>query len=529
MARRGKRRIQDRGMSPFMAGLVAIVLICVGCYFGFTKANPFASPFKMSAAFKDVNDLKKGSQVRIAGVRVGTVTKVEGVEKGSELAEDGGGAIVHMEIDDRGLPIHADATAKVRPRIFLEGNWFVDLKPGSPSAPVVKEDAVIPVTQTSSPVQFGDLLDLLQSDTRQDLQIVLDEYGRALSDGGAEAANRSIKYWKPAFRDSAIVNEATLGTEEHDLSNYLKGAQKFAAGLDRDPRALKDLLTDFATTADAFASEDRNLTAAIRELPNTLAIGRSALGELNDSFPGLRRLAVAMRPAVRSSGPALDAQLPLVKQLRGLVRRNELRGLVADLEKVVPDLTELNEGGVDVQKELRLLSSCSNNVISPWRNDKIEDKAFPASGRVLEEQVKFFPGIAAESRNFDANGQFVRSLVNGIQYAYGFGDGRFGITGLPIQGVNPPKQNTVPPLNKDVPCETQQPPDLRTIPQDPPAAIKINHDAVPPAVRAAQQEQLVEWLRDTFKGTGVKVSDTPISLDDLPKLDKAIPFKVGQK
>ena len=34
------------------------------------------------------------------------------------------------EIDDKGLPIHKDATAKIRPRIFLEGNFFVDLQPG---------------------------------------------------------------------------------------------------------------------------------------------------------------------------------------------------------------------------------------------------------------------------------------------------------------------------------------------------------------------------------------------------------------
>ena len=42
-----------------------------------------------------------------------------------------------MEIDEKGLPIHKDATLKIRPRIFLEGNFFVDLKPGSPSSPTL--------------------------------------------------------------------------------------------------------------------------------------------------------------------------------------------------------------------------------------------------------------------------------------------------------------------------------------------------------------------------------------------------------
>ena len=97
----------------------------------------------------------------------------------------------------------------------------------------------------------------------------------------------------------------------------------------------------------------------------------------------------------------------------------------------------------------------------------------------------------------------MRSLVNGVENAYPLGDGRFGITGLPIEGVNPPKAAGVPPLNKDVPCETQQPPDLRTTPDAPPQAIKINHRSVPAEVVAAQREKAVEWLRSEIKARGL--------------------------
>jgi virulence factor Mce-like protein len=512
-------------MSPIAAGVVALVVIAVGIYFGFTKTNPFAQRFELQAAFKNVNDLKKGSPVRIAGVNVGKVTSVEGIDPQSELGQKGGGAIVHMEIQDKGLPIHEDATAKVRPRIFLEGNWFLDLHPGSPSAPAMKEGATIAVQRTAAPVQFGHILNALQSDTRQDLQKVLDEYGRALANGGAKGYNRSIDYWTGAFRDSAIVNEATLGTEEHDLSNWLRGQTKFANGLDRDPQALKSLLTDFATTADAFASEEHNLTLAIHELPLTLQAGQRALGQLNDAFPPFRQFIAEMRPAVRSSGPALDATLPLVKQLRGLVGDKELRGLVRDLVPLVPDLVELNEGGVGVQKQLRQLSSCTNEVIAPWRNSTIPDTVFPASGPVYQEQVKWMPGIAAESRNFDANGQYVRSLANGVENAYPFGDGRFGITGLPIEGVNPPPQPTRPPLEADVPCETQAPPDLRSNPAQPPARIKLNPNSVPADVRAAQHTAAVKWMRTELArvGSDIKVTDDILKPSQISQLTKALP------
>ena len=68
-----------------------------------------------------------------------------------------------MEINDDGLPIHEDATAKIRPRIFLEGNFFVDLQPGTPRARRSPDGDTIKVTQTATPVQLDQVLTALQS------------------------------------------------------------------------------------------------------------------------------------------------------------------------------------------------------------------------------------------------------------------------------------------------------------------------------------------------------------------------------
>ncbi len=491
--------VKHRGMTKgqyFRYGLISLVIMGIAVFFGFTKWNPFADRFEFSGAFRTANDIKKGSAVRIAGVNIGKVTAVEPGPDDS--------AIVRMQVRNSGLPIHTDARLKIRPRIFLEGNWFVDVSPGSPSAPELPEGGTIPVQQTDAPVQFGQLLTTLQSDTRQDLQIVLDEYGRALEPEGAKGYARSIPHWEGAFRDSAIVNEATLGTEEHDLSNWLRGQDKFARGLDRSPEALKALITNLAITADAFASEEANLSAAIRELPNTLEAGHSALGALNDAFPPLRRFVAELRPTVRESGPALDAQLPFLKQMRRFVSRPEARGFVRDLRHVVPDLAELNTEGVSLQKQLRLLSSCTNEVLSPWRNSTVADQQFEASGPVYQEQVKWLPGIAAESRNFDANGQYVRSLANGFNYRFLGENGQQFFTGLPILGVNPPRRDIAPPLRRKVPCETQEPPDLRSFPAAPPTQTKVNRDT--DAFRERWSRHVgdaLEFVRDDVKRLGL--------------------------
>jgi hypothetical protein len=122
---RARRRHQGR--SPFAVGVVALVILGILVFLGFTKDIPFTRPYQVKAVFSSSNGLRHDSPVRIAGVEVGKVKKIE--------AQDGtSNTVVTMSIKDSGLPLHRDATAKIRPRIFLEGNFFVDLSPGTPGA-----------------------------------------------------------------------------------------------------------------------------------------------------------------------------------------------------------------------------------------------------------------------------------------------------------------------------------------------------------------------------------------------------------
>ena len=501
-------------------GLVAAIAAALIAFFAYTKDNPFDNPYEVKAAFAELGQLRPNSPVRIAGVNVGKVKSIEG--------GPGTSSIVTMEIKPQGLPLRRDAQAKVRPRIFLEGNYFVDLKPGTPAAKAMRDGDMIPVQQTAAPVQFGQLLEALQSDTREDLRTVLQEYGKAVSGEGGRGFNRSIKYWKPAFQSTAVVNDATRGMLEHDLSNYLRGARRVAAGLDRDPERLKSLITDFAAVAGALASEQDNLSAAIDELPTTLRNGYAAFGALREAFPSVRRLAPELEETARTSGPALDATYPLVRELRGLVRKSELQGLVRDLRPTVPSLVELNRGGVKLQEQTRALGSCNNLVIHDWNEEKVPDPNFKSSGPVYQAASKQFTGLAAESRSFDANGQYVRSYANNANYATLLGDGRMYLSELPFQGVNPPRKRGGPPAYRpDVPCETQERPDLRSNAEAPPPSRRINQNAPGAAARRAEaNERLLKWMRRSMQQSGMdkryKLSDKPLRADQIDDVKRTL-------
>jgi phospholipid/cholesterol/gamma-HCH transport system substrate-binding protein len=463
MRRKRKRR---KGMPTFVAGAIGIVVIVVFSYLAYTKfANPFASPYTLHAVFSNANGVQSGSLVRIAGVNVGKVTGVStepGCKSASTTANACQAADVTMEIDNSGLPIHANATFAIRPRIFLEGNFFVDVFPGTPSAPIAGTGHTFPIQQGVEPVQLDQVLTGLQANTRQNLQILLQQYGKAVVTGG-KAFNRSIKYWLPAYEYSSLVAHDALGIQPHDLSNYIAAQGTTAGALDAHSQNLKSLVTDFNTTADAFARENVALENTISELPKTLSAAIPAFNALNAAFPPFRRLARTLVPGAKSTGPTVDASLPFITQLRLLVQPSELRGLTSDLRPTVPALAKLTNDSIPLFKnEVRPASSCVANVIIPWTHLTVPDSNFNASNgfparQVYVEGVDYLPGLAGESRVFDANGPYIRILGAGGTLTYSLSPGLFGQSLAPLTSVQPqlPPNGARPPYVENVPCETQ--------------------------------------------------------------------------
>jgi virulence factor Mce-like protein len=462
MALFGNRDPRSPGLSPFKAGLIAAVVILVFTFFGFSRYNPFAHPFELKATFRSANNLQPKSPVRVAGIDVGKVTDVEPIKDGS------GAAKVTMEIEKKGLPIHKDAELKIRQRIFLEGNFFVDLQPGTPEAPKMKTGGTIPVQQTATPVQFGQLLTTLQADTRKDLQTFLYEYAQqGLGHGGAQAYNKSLDSAPAALRYSSIANQASLGTQPHDLSNLLRGQQRLFKALSTQPETLKSLVDNLNITVTAFARQDVALAQTVPALRDVVTVGRPALASLNNALPSLRAFARDALPGTKSSGPTLDASLPFVKQARLLVSKPELRGLAADLKFAIPDLAKLNHETIPLLDQQRALSRCQNNVILPWAKTPIPDPDFSYDGSnnqpPYKEQPRGLVGLSGETRISDANTQLLHAeLQSGpanVLYQ-DHGDVFVAQAPGPPQAVRPIRPDHRPTFRPDVPCETQQTPDM---------------------------------------------------------------------
>jgi phospholipid/cholesterol/gamma-HCH transport system substrate-binding protein len=489
------RANRSHRLPNWVIGLVLVVVIAIGSVLAFTKELPWGDAYEVRAVFASAQSVRTDSPVRIAGVNVGKVTKIEHLTsaEGTEASAQAGeqppatgdepvgeqAAVVTMELEEDALPLHEDATFKLRPRLFLEGNYFVDLEPGSPNAPVTDDGHTFPVNQTAYSVQLDEILTTLQGDVRADLKVLLDQLGNALvKHGGAEGFRELYRTSAPAGKFTSQVNQALLGTEPGDLTGLIRGLDRVVRGLGRNEETLQNLVTNLRVFSGSFAAEDVALGQAIEELPNTLAAARPAFANLNSSFPALRAFAREALPGVRSTPETLRAATPFIEQVRALVSERELRGLVADLRPTIPELALLARRTLPFLDQTRALSSCFNEVVIPWSNDTVEpvDPAgqYPHEpyGRVFEETAYGLTGIASESRSGDANGQYVRvqagggtntvKIPNAVPSVDGAGlQDAVGLTPFPILGSMPNIEDSAKtPFRPTQPCERQEPPNL---------------------------------------------------------------------
>jgi phospholipid/cholesterol/gamma-HCH transport system substrate-binding protein len=479
-------------MPNWAIGLVLVIVLAIGSYLAFSKELPWGDKFEVQAVFSSAQNIRPDSPVRIAGVEVGKVTEIEHLESAaSQLQAQAGGdpdsaadtasgeqaAVLTMELSDSALPLHTDATMKVRPRLFLEGNYFVDLQPGSPNAPEAEDGFTIPVNQTTHSVALDEVLTTLQADVRRDLQVFLDQFGNALIKfGGAEGFRELYRTSPPAFKYTSQVNEALLGQQPGDLQGVIRGLDSVVRSLGRNELALQDLVTNFRVVSGSFAAEDEALAGAIEQLPGVLEAARPAFANLNASFPALRAFAREALPGVRSTPETLDVATPFIHQVRKLVSKRELRGLVADLRPTVPKLARLAKETIPFLDQARALSSCANEVVLPWSQDTVVPvdpgnlypETLDPAGRVFEEAFYGISGIKSESRSGDANALYARVLgaggLNTIAIP-GAGEGglgdQVGTLPFPLLGAMPQLTDSQKPVfHPEVACETQEPPNL---------------------------------------------------------------------
>jgi phospholipid/cholesterol/gamma-HCH transport system substrate-binding protein len=465
--------------NPVRFAIVMIVVVVIAVYFGFTKHIPFKHGYRLNAVFATAVNIKGKSPVRIAGVDVGKV---------SSIKREGNTGLVSMELESRALPIHSDATVKIRPRIFLEGNWFVELQPGSPSASTLSSGATLPITQTADPVQLDQVLDALNTDTRANLQNFLIGYGDGLTRkpnaeenaeqdpevrglNGAQALNKAYQRGPSSLRATAVLNQAIAGTEPHDLSKLVTSIGKVTAALNVHEQQLGELIVNFNTFFHSFAAQSSSLRSTVALLPSSLLNIDRGLASLDAAFPPTRTFALDILPGVRATVATVAAALPWVEQVQASLAPSELGGVAKGLLAAAPSFAKLTAEQTPFYQQTDLFSKCTTKVLFPAGNTKLQDGASTSGVEDYKEFWYALTGVGGIGQSFDGNGTAghflvgaggptIRSAQTSVVGTAAKGLKLLAHASLPPQGTRPAFSGQEPAYKPLVPCYTQALPEF---------------------------------------------------------------------
>jgi virulence factor Mce-like protein len=454
---KAKRRRRDEGRSSLRWGLATLLVLVPALYLGFTKSIPFRPHYEIKAVFSSAaTQIKSGSPVRIAGVNIGKVSKVS--------RGPGTTALVTMRIMDKGRPIATDATAKIRPRLFLEGNFFVDIKPGVGDDELA-DNATIPITQTAIPVQFDQMLSTFNQSGRADLQTTIREFASGLDKGGAAGLNHSFDTAPKGLNGFARTMAAGRGVEPNDLSRFIANTAAVSDALTTDTESLAGLIRGLDGTLTALGSRAEpfgdSLDLARQAFVNFPKLQREALALVGPATA----LADALGPALDELPPTLRPTIGLLREAQPLLRDDQLPRLARALGPALADLSALTPSLRSAFKQLTPVASCLRDNVIPILNSRVDDGPLTSGLKVWEELVRFPVGLAGASANFNGNGPGLRLVTGGGEQLLATTTPNLGnlvsVGERPLSGARPRyTPGHSPPFSPTTDCRTQDLPGL---------------------------------------------------------------------
>lgn len=294
---RNRSGISGVASSPVLVGAVTVLVIIVAVFLAYNANNglPFVSTYDLKARVPNADALVKGNDIRIGGVRVGTVRRVVPVqlENGEFAAE------LTLRLDKSAEPLPVDSTITVRPKSAL-GLKFLQITPGD-SEEGFEAGETIPVSSAKpEPVDIDEFFDMFDEETRKSIQKNLAGFGNALAGRGPQL-NEAFG----ALRRAVVSGQPILRKIVEPSTNF--------AGFWRSLEALAATVAPVAETqATMFVALDRTFAAFARVsrpyIQETIEKGPETLDEVNADLP-------AVRPFLRNSARFFTALRPGVKAL----------------------------------------------------------------------------------------------------------------------------------------------------------------------------------------------------------------------
>lgn len=377
---------------PARLGIAALIVLVLLLIVAFAGWRPWAGGgLPVRAQFATAEQLVPSrTPVRVAGVRVGSVDRVE-------RSPDGRGSVVVMKLTDDGVRVSRDASADIGLRTVLAGTRYIDLDPGSPMAPELGDD-VIPLSRTSAQVDWDQLNQIFEADVRKGQQQLLGGLHEGLSRPGA--TGRTLDALGPALSEVGRGLRALRGQNAGDLPRLVSASGRAFAAISRDRSALVRLIASGERALAVTDAHRAALGGALDLTPPALASTEVTMQRLDRTLERLDPLVRELKPGARRLAPATRALKPALGETDNLLR--DARPILVDLKPALRNLAAMSREAVPLIDTLDPTVKRLDDELLPWLNDRDPDteiRNYQSIGPALSV-------LDSAAGDFDKNGWF---------------------------------------------------------------------------------------------------------------------------
>jgi virulence factor Mce-like protein len=396
---RNRSGITGVASSPVLVGAVTVLVVIVAVFLAYNANNglPFVSTYDLQARVPNADALVKGNEVRIGGVRVGTVREVVPVqlEDGEVAAE------LTLRLDKSVEPLPVNSTITVRPKSAL-GLKFLQITPGDSSQGFEAGETIPVASATPEPVDIDEFFNMFDKPTRDAIRQTQAGFGNALAGRGPQlneaigAIRRAVENGQPALRK--IVEPST------NFAGFWEALEAFSATV--APVA--------ETQAQMFVALDRTFAAFARVsrpyIQETIEKSPPTLDEVNADLPAIRpflRSSARFFTALRPGAKALAETSPVIAESlhAGIPVLNASPVLNNQLQPTAEALVDFQEApgvfnGLDLLIDTNQVLKPSLNYITP-------------SQTVCEYWTLTFKNISSAASQGNSNGHWLEFISYG--------------------------------------------------------------------------------------------------------------------
>jgi virulence factor Mce-like protein len=385
----------DKAMLGFVSLLVGLGLFAV--VFSHLPARLTApGGATVTARFHDIQTLTKGDPVRVRGVEVGAVKRIE-LQPGARTAD------LELTVSDDALPLYADAHASVRWRTLFGAAFYVDLDPGTPGAGRLASNTLT-LAQTDTQVVLEDVTSTVRGQARDGLRSMMQEFPRVLADPAAPAqALDALASGSPALR----AGYAAVGGEQRgDLGELVVNGARVVQALDTPTDSARAVVEGAATT---FAATGRRRA----DIRRALTIAAGALPRVRDAALRLDATLALADPLVERLDDAAGPLEPAARRLTGTLELADdllvdVEPLMANLRPAVESLASTARAGAPVIAGLRPSLARTGRRILPALAKRSAESDRP----VYQLIGPAFAGMTGTFAGFDGFNNFIRFTAN---------------------------------------------------------------------------------------------------------------------